>query len=167
MSKIDQVTLFRINTLHPKIRKEVKQLYFDEVLRSLPENITCRFTQTLRTREEQDALYAQGRTKPGKIVTNAKFGQSFHSYGLAFDFVLLINGKEISWDIKKDWDGDNIADWMEVVNIFKKHGYTWGGDFKGKFKDYPHLEKTFGYTWQQMKALYDAKKFDSEGYIIL
>jgi peptidoglycan L-alanyl-D-glutamate endopeptidase CwlK len=164
MSKIDQVTLFRINTLHPKIRKEVKSIYLNKILPVLPKDITCRFTYTLRTFQEQADLYALGRTKPGKKVTNALPGQSFHQYGLALDYVLLkdTNGdnkfETVIWDVNEDW--------KDIAREFKAHGYTWGGDFK-KFVDYPHVEKTFGYTWQQMKALYDAKKFDSEGYIIL
>lgn len=162
--KIDQITLFRINTLHPAIRKEVKSIYLNKVLPFLPKDITCRFTYTLRTFEEQAALYAQGRTKPGKKVTNALPGQSFHQYGLAFDYVLL-----------KDTDGDNKFetviwdvndDWKSIAREYKAHGYTWGGDFKS-FKDYPHIEKTFGKTWKELKALYDEKKFDNEGYVIL
>lgn len=161
---MDKVTQTRINKLHPLIKKEVFKIV-EEIDLALTGRAKIRITQGLRTKQEQDDLYAQGRTKPGRIVTRAKFGQSFHSYGLAIDFVLLIDGKEVSWDINKDWDGDKIADWMEVINIFKKHGYVWGGDWK--FKDYPHLEKTFNHTWQEMKAIYDAGNFDSEGYIIL
>lgn len=168
---MDQISLSRINKLHPKIRKEVKRIYLEEVIPCLPDNITCRITQGLRTKAEQDALYAQGRTvlfdnngkRLGK-VTNAKFGQSFHSYGFAIDFVILIDKDRNGTFETVSWKVDSA--WMEVVNIFKSNGYKWGGNFQS-FKDYPHLEKTFGYTWQQMKALYDAGKFDDEGYIIL
>lgn len=164
MSKIDQITLFRINSLHPIIRKEVKKIYLNEILRILPDNITCRFTHTLRTFSEQEELYAQGRTKPGKKVTNARAGQSMHNYGLAIDIVILVdkNGdgkfETVSWNIDNNW--------MSIVNIFKEHGYIWGGDWT-KFKDYPHFEKTFGNTWQNLKAIYDNKIFDEEGYIKL
>ncbi|SVE43245.1 uncharacterized protein METZ01_LOCUS496099, partial [marine metagenome] len=41
---------------------------------------------TLRTYAEQDDLYEQGRTEPGKIVTNARGGKSWHNFGLAIDF---------------------------------------------------------------------------------
>lgn len=48
---------------------------------------------TFRSMGEQDELYTHGRTVPGAIVTNAKAGQSAHNYGLALDFVPLLNGR--------------------------------------------------------------------------
>ena len=49
----------------------------------------------------------------------------------------------------KDFDKDGQADWMEVVKIFEKYGWFWGGNFR-TFKDYPHFEKTFGLTTKQL-----------------
>lgn len=101
-------------------------------------------TQGLRTIADQDALYAQGRTKPGSIVTNAKGGYSYHNFGVAIDFALLLpDGKSVSWDMKRDGDCDGIADWDEVVADAKRIGWSWGGDWHS-FKDYPHFEITFG-----------------------
>ncbi|MFD5020007.1 M15 family metallopeptidase [Paenibacillus sp. NPDC058367] len=109
-------------------------------------------TQGLRTIAEQDALYAQGRTKPGSIVTNAKGGYSYHNYGLAIDFALLLpDGKTVSWDMKRDGDGDKVTDWQEVVQEAKKLGFEWGGDWT-TFKDYPHFQMTFGLTLTQLRA---------------
>lgn len=154
---MDKITEQRIALLHPKIREEVKKIVI-EANSAISSKLTIRIVQGLRTIAEQDALYAQGRTAPGKIVTKAKGGSSYHNYGLAIDFAFLIDGKEISWDTAKDWDGDKIADWLEVVKIFLKAGYGWGGNFKS-IKDFPHLEKTFGYTWQQLLAKYNKKDF--------
>ena len=147
---IDQITLKRIELLHPKLRLETKDLYLNKIVPALTGRAMCRFAYTLRTFQEQDELYAQGRTKmfdnSGNrlgIVTKAKGGQSIHNYGLALDIVLIIDGKTASWDIKKDFDADQKSDWMEVVNIFKNAGWSWGGDWES-FKDYPHFEKTFG-----------------------
>ena len=160
---LDKVTINRIKLLHPVIVDEVMMIYENEITPSLT-NAFCRFAYTLRTFEEQTELYSRGRTKlfdsKGNrlgIVTNAKPGQSFHQYGLAFDFV-LIDGNKASWDIAKDFDGDGIADWMEVVGIFKKYGWEWGGDFRS-FKDYPHLQKPMGYTWRELLAKYKRKDF--------
>jgi peptidoglycan L-alanyl-D-glutamate endopeptidase CwlK len=117
-----------------------------------------RFAQTYRSIDEQNELYAQGRTKPGKIVTNARGGSSYHNYGLAIDIVLIIDGKTASWDMVTDFDGDHVADWMECVKIFKSHGWEWGGDWKS-IKDYPHFQRTFGKSEVQLLALYKAGKF--------
>lgn len=137
----------KINTLHPAIRDEVRKLvdFINEYV--LTSNVKMLVTQTLRTFEEQNKLYNQ---KPK--VTNAKGGQSIHNYGLAFDFCLIQNGKTI-WDTKKDFDGDKVADWMEIVELFKANGYKWGGNFRSIY-DAPHFEKTFGYSWQQLLEKY-------------
>lgn len=154
---MDKISLDRLSLLHPKLRSEAINI-LQECEEELKGRASVRITQTLRTIEEQNALYAQGRTTKGKIVTNAKGGSSFHNYGLALDFVLLIDNKETSWDINKDWDDDRIADWMEVVKVFKKYGWTWGGDFRS-IKDYPHFEKTFSYSWKQLLEKYNKKDF--------
>ena len=170
---MDEISLQRITQAHPKLRAELSKIYI-EANNALGKNVRLRFTQVFRTFKEQDDLFAKGRTtgKKGAIVTQSKGGQSFHNYGLAVDIVLLIDkdgdGKfeTASWDTKTDWDADKIADWMEVVQVFKKYGWKWGGEFKS-FKDLPHFEKTFGKTWQNLKALHDAKKVDKEGFVIL
>jgi len=148
---MDTITLARIELLHPKLRTEAKEIYSD-ICKALKGRSAVRFTHTLRTIAEQDALYAQGRTAPGKIVTNAKGGKSYHNYGLAIDICLIIDGKEASWDTTKDFDKDGISDWMEIVTIFKSRGWEWGGDFVS-IKDTPHFQKTFGYTTAKLKSM--------------
>ena len=166
----DQKTLERIQLLHPKLRDEALELY-DEIVASLTGSAICRFAYTLRTFAEQDALFAQGRSKPGKRVTNAKGGQSYHNYGLAIDIVLLVdkdkNGtfETAAWDLKTDFDGDKKADWMEVVQIFKRYGYEWGGDWK--FVDAPHFQKTFGKSIYELRALHTAGKVDKNGFVLI
>jgi peptidoglycan L-alanyl-D-glutamate endopeptidase CwlK len=158
---VDKITVDRIKLMHPKVSSEVMSLYLDKIVPALTGKAICRFAYTVRTFSEQTALYAQGRTilydskgrRLGK-VTNAKSGQSYHNYGLALDIVLLkdtnADGKfdTASWETAIDFDKDGKADWMEVVDIFKKAGWTWGGDWK--FKDAPHFEKTFGYSWRTL-----------------
>lgn len=136
---MDKVTLERIDNLHPFIREEVKQI-IKECDEALTGRAKIRITQGLRTFKEQDELYAIGRSKAGKKVTNAKSGQSIHNYGLAVDVCLIIDGKTASWETAKDWDKDKVADWYECVKIFAKHGWDWGGNWK-TFKDLPHFEK--------------------------
>lgn len=136
---MDQVTKDRINKLHPMVREEVIQI-IKECDEALTGRAKVRITQGLRTFEEQNKLYAIGRTISGKKITNAKGGQSIHNYGLAVDICLMIDGTTASWDTAKDWDGDKIADWDECVKIFARYGWDWGGNWK-TFKDLPHFEK--------------------------
>lgn len=158
----DSITIERIKLLHPKDRDMALQMY-DEQCEALTGRAILRYAYTLRTFAEQDALFAQGRTVPGKKVTNAKGGQSYHNYGLAYDIVLLKdmdgNGtfETASWETNVDFDGDGIADWKEVVTIAKRYGYDWGGSWK--FTDMPHFEKTHGYSVIQLMEAFNAKKF--------
>jgi peptidoglycan L-alanyl-D-glutamate endopeptidase CwlK len=166
----DKLTLERISYLHPKLREEAIDIY-DEVVLALTGKAICRFSFTFRTFAEQDALYAQGRNKPGRIVTNAKGGQSYHNYGLAIDIALLIdkdgNGthETASWDIKTDFDKDGKSDWQEIVAIFKRYGWSWGGDWK--FLDTPHFQKTFGYSIMQLQKLHKNNKVDKNGFVLI
>lgn len=147
---MDSATLKRIETAHPCVVDELREIY-KEISAALKGRATCRFTHVLRSFKEQTELYAQGRTKPGKIVTNAKAGYSYHNYGLAVDICLIIDGKSAVWDTKTDFDIDGIADWMEIVRIFKAHGWEWGGDWK-RFPDLPHFQKTFGFSIADLLA---------------
>lgn len=152
---MDKVTIDRIQLLHPKLRDEVTDIYH-EICEALNDKVICRFSHTLRSFAEQDALYY---AKPQ--VTKAKGGQSYHNYGLAIDIVLLIdkdgNGtnETASWDVKRDFDGDNQADWMEIVAIFKRHGWEWGGDWK--FYDAPHFQKTLGHSIVQLQKMHNTQ----------
>lgn len=88
--------------------------------------------QGYRSIAEQNTLYAQGRTAPGNVVTNARGGQSNHNYGVAVDFFLY------DGDITKaKWVID--ADFRKVVTEMKKQGFDWGGDWTS-FYDAPHFE---------------------------
>lgn len=154
---MDKITLERIELLAPVVRDEARLIY-EEICEALKGRAICRFSHTLRTNAEQEALFAIGRTKPGKKVTNARAGQSWHNYGRAIDIVLLVdrdkNGsfESASWETNVDFDGDGRADWMEVVAIFKRYGWEHGGDWH--FKDMPHFQRTNGATIAQMQKLY-------------
>ena len=97
-------------------------------------------TDGFRTYAEQKELYASGRTKVGKILTNAPPGTSNHEKGLAVDLAFQKDGK-LSYE-QKNYD--------LIVPVAKKLGITWGGDWKD-FPDKPHFEKL---------------KFDTNGTII-
>lgn len=145
---MDNRSLANLNTLHPRL-KQIAIDAWTQAQAEMPLNTLIIVVQGGRTFEESNALYAQGRTEPGEIVTNAPAGESFHNYFLAFDFAMITNGKD-----------DYVVgpNWMKVVKILKSHGFEWGGDWTS-IKDYPHFEMRFGHTWQQLLAKYKAKDF--------
>jgi len=112
---MDKITLERIGLMHPKVRAEVLAAYKHINNNLLGKGVRLRFTYTLRTFKEQDAMYAQGRTTAGPIITKARSGFSFHNYGLAFDIVILLdkdgdgNFTEVSWSTVADHDKDGIV----------------------------------------------------------
>ena len=110
----------------------------------------------LRTFEDQDELYAQGRTKPGKIVTNARSGDSLHQYGLAADYVLDGQvekpGIQWSWNTRADLNADR-NDWLQMGEIAESWGLEWGGRWK-RFPDLPHVQNTYGLTLAEIKEIY-------------
>lgn len=158
----DAPSIVRVKLLHPAIRDEVAEL-IGKIEINNPKFIV-RIVQGLRTIDEQNALYAQGRTKQGNIVTNAKGGSSYHNYGIAFDFCLIYDKLNrgvydtISWDTNFDADKDGVKDWQEVVQMFIKNGYEWGGNWHS-IVDNPHIQKTFGYNWRQLLDKYNKKDF--------
>lgn len=99
-------------------------------------------TSTLRTNAQQDALYAQGRTAPGKVVTNARAGQSWHNYGLAFDFCPIVNGKPAWADSKQ---------FTRCGQIAESVGLEWAGRWV-KFKEMAHCQYTGGLTLADLQA---------------
>lgn len=121
----------------------------------LKNGITILLICTYRSNEEQDALYAQGRTKPGAIVTNAKAGKSKHNVTLpdgtpaseAFDVLPLRNGKPVwgtSGDGIDDNDADDHRDDLEVWQRVGEHGVAvglkWYGSPGSPFKEFPHFQ---------------------------
>lgn len=178
----DKITLDRIKLMHPDLREEVLAMY-DLFCAALTGSAICGLAYTLRTYNEQNSLFALGRTvvnptgknpkKPmGNVVTNARGGQSYHNFGLAFDIVLLKdvkgNGKfdTASWETNVDFDGDGRSDWQEIVTIVKQHGWEWGGDWK--FTDMPHFQKTMNRSVVELNQMVtDQKVFAGTSYPIL
>ena len=89
-----------------------------------------------RTWDEQNALYAQGRTKPGKKVTNARGGYSWHNFGVAGDFgvfkgkLYLDDGTEAQRELAQ-----RVHKACSLVT--DDAGLEWGGDWQTS-KDTPH-----------------------------
>ena len=115
-----------ISQLHPRLQQKIEEL------RRLctSEGLALGIGECFRSVEEQNALYAQGRTAPGAIVTNAP-GSSYssqHQWGIAFDFYENVAGKAY----------DNIRFFNRVGALGKSVGLGWGGDWTSPV-DKPHL----------------------------
>ena len=158
---MDLITLTRIELMHPKLRKSLREQY-EFINGTLPNGVRLRLSYTLRTVKEQNDLYAMGRTAFGSIVTNAKGGQSIHNFGLAFDIVILLDTDRNGSFETAVWAGRYFD---QVVKYFKYQGWEWGGDWK-KYKDNPHFqakkENGQSWTWKELAKL----PKDKEGYFV-
>lgn len=109
----------------------------------------------LRSWAAQAALYAQGRTKPGKIVTKARPGSSWHNYGLAIDLGLFKNG--VYLDEAKPTEADKL--YAEIGRVAADHGIEWAGNWTS-FKESPHFQITFGKTLAELREKMPAVGYD-------
>jgi peptidoglycan L-alanyl-D-glutamate endopeptidase CwlK len=137
----------KLEDLHPRVQAMARRLLDDAARAGIPLTVTF----TLRSMETQAALYAQGRSKPGKIVTNARPGYSFHNFGLALDVAPTELLKLPNW-------GDTLATqkradalWAKLGAIGKAIGFRWGGDFVS-IKDRPHFEWSGGLSLADLRA---------------
>ena len=132
-----------ITQCHPKLQELAKKLV-DECAR---QGLKIKITECLRTVKEQDDLYAQGRTKPGNIVTNAKGStySSLHMWGIAFD-ICRNDGKGAYYNDDRFF--------QKVGAIGQKLGLEWGGSFKS-IVDLPHFQMpNWGSTSSKLKSQY-------------
>jgi peptidoglycan L-alanyl-D-glutamate endopeptidase CwlK len=106
------------------------------------QGIDVLITSTFRDYESQQALYEQGRTTPGNIVTNAPAGYSFHNFRCAFDFVPLVNGK-CAWS--------DTALFTKCGEIAESVGLEWAGRWKS-FKELAHCQYTGGLTLEDLRV---------------
>lgn len=114
-----------IATLLPEVRPYARAL----VTKAAAAGITIKVISALRTYEEQNALYAQGRSRPGKIVTKAHGGYSNHNFGIAFDIGIFEGGRYLPESEK----------YKAVGAIGSDLGLEWGGNWKN-FNDAPHFQ---------------------------
>jgi peptidoglycan L-alanyl-D-glutamate endopeptidase CwlK len=128
-----------IKELLPVVRAKVER--FQQLCEE--NGIDLLITSTFRDAASQAALYAQGRTAPGAIVTNAKPGQSWHNHRCAIDVVPLVNGKA-NWNTK-----DPV--WAKLGELGKQAGLEWAGEWK-RFKEMAHFQYTGGFTLAQLQA---------------
>lgn len=107
------------------------------------QGVTLIVTQTFRSLKEQAALYAQGRTKPGKIVTYAPPGYSWHNWRRAFDVAIQVYPGDPN--LRDLYDGP----WEVVGDLGEAVGLEWGG--RWELPDRPHFQYTGGLTLHGMR----------------
>ena len=130
-----------LEDLHPRVAALARRLIEQCAAQGIDLLITC----TWRDHASQDALYAQGRTRPGRVVTCARGGQSWHNWRIAFDVVPLRGGKLV-WGTQ----GADGELWCRVGEIGEAIGLEWGG--RWKFIDMPHFQYTAGLTLADLQS---------------
>lgn len=127
-----------IDQLHPKVKELAEKLLYE----AKKQGLNVKIIDTYRSKERQDYLYAQGRTRPGSIVTNAKGSDmsSYHNWRLAFDCIQNKKGDEY-----------NSVFLAKLGKIGQSIGLEWGGGWSG-FKDAPHFQYTFGLSIKDLKS---------------
>lgn len=128
--EMDQRTKKLLEDLIPAAKKIMHRML--EIAHANKLNMQCH--SCYRSSEDQDKLYAMGRTEPGKIVTNARGGQSTHNYRIAADFHFLDKDGKIVWDEKL-----YKKVWSLVKAELVPQGLRWAGDWK-TFKETAHFE---------------------------
>ena len=126
------VAMRGIDKLHPELQVCVTKFLAE----CKKQGLNVLVTETLRTLEEQEELYAQGRTKPGNIVTNARGYQSPHAWGVSFDFCRNEKGREYD---NSDGFFEFVGEIAKTIFDGTEYDLFWGGDFKS-FVDKPHIE---------------------------
>ena len=123
--RVDDRSEKAIATLLPEVQPYARAL----VSRAAQHGITIKVISGLRTYDEQNDLFSQGRTKPGRIVTNARAGFSNHNFGIAFDIGVFEGTKYL----------DDSPKYKAVGVLGMDLGLEWGGNWK-TIVDQPHFQ---------------------------
>jgi len=156
-------TIENLAGLNRKFRAQVEQFLISAQPITEKHKITIEVISGLRSWQQQAALYARGRTKPGlkggygegNYVTKAPPGSSWHNYGLAVDFGLFAGGKYIDESAPKRAN----AIYAELGKLAESMGIEWAGNWK-KFTETPHFQNRFNMTIAQAKTKIAQVNFD-------
>ena len=140
---MDDRTLLNLRYVYPDIRVRFFRV-LEDIIRATGRTIVV--TEGLRSVESQALRYAQGRTSPGPIVTNALPGKSMHTFGLAFDVCFPGKDPYLEKDLKSG------ATWERFGVAVEAHGLRWGGRFVSV--DRPHAHHLYGHSPDQLRGLY-------------
>lgn len=142
---LEALSAKRLEQVHPTLAQKIAELQGKL-------DFPVRVTQALRTWQEQELLYEQGRSLPGKKVTNAQPGWSWHNFGMSVDLVPLGQGTKIP-----DWN-DKHPQWQQMIDAGVTLGLTAGALFR-TFPDMPHFQITGKFPpspTDEVRAIYKA-----------
>jgi len=145
---LDPRSAANIATLLPAAQRAARALLAAANDGRLGPGIVVKVIAGTRTYAEQDALYAQGRTAPGPIVTDAPAGYSNHNFGIAFDVGLFNGGVYLN-------DSPLYA---KVGALGRSQGLEWGGDWTS-FPDEPHFQLPWSGSLAEARALVASEKW--------
>lgn len=148
LSILDERSAKNVATLHSKVQQIFRNWIAECQILAKTFNYEYKAISGNRTWEEQAKIYAQGRTAPGKIVTNAKPGYSNHNYGIAVDMGVFKDGKYLDDSNPSEAEAFH----KKAAEIAEKYNIEWGGSWKS-FKDYPHFEYKTGKTISQLRQI--------------
>ena len=145
LGRFDKRSETIIMTLHPIAQEKAREFLRKIKDSNILGNTIIKIISGTRTYAEQAAIYAQGRTKPGRIVTNASPGRSNHNFGIAWDIGLFDDG-----------------DYLEESPLYRKVGalgkeidlIEWGGDWSS-IVDTPHYQVKNGLTLAQTREKFE------------
>jgi peptidoglycan L-alanyl-D-glutamate endopeptidase CwlK len=138
---LDPRSAAAIATLLPAAQRAARRLLAVANDGRLGPGVVVKVICGTRTYAEQTALYAQGRTTPGPIVTDAPAGYSNHNFGIAFDVGIFNRGEYL----------DDSSFYMKIGTLGRSQGLEWGGDWIG-FTDEPHFQLPYPGTLAEARA---------------
>jgi peptidoglycan L-alanyl-D-glutamate endopeptidase CwlK len=144
IGRFDKRSESRIVTLHPKAQEKAREFLKELKGANFFDGVVVKIISGTRTYAEQAEIYAQGRTKPGRIVTKAGPGRSNHNFGTA-------------WDVGLFNDSDYLDDsplYKEVGKVGKSLGLEWGGDWRSII-DEPHFQLPTEYNMTQVRERFE------------
>lgn len=148
LSVLDERSAKNVATLHARVQSIFRDWIAECQIIAKAHGYEYKAISGNRTWEEQAKIYAQGRTAPGKIVTNAKPGYSNHNFGIAVDMGVFKDSKYL--DGSKPSEAEAFH--RKAAAIAEKYGIEWGGSWKS-FKDCPHFEYKTGKALAQLRQL--------------
>lgn len=132
-----------LSSVYPDLAHRMQRVYANmQIVRQM----SMRACQGMRTYEEQEADWNQGRTTSGAIITYARAGESFHNFGCAVDSCFTGSDPFLDKLTKSGFY------WAEYGRFVLAQGLVWGGGFS--HPDRPHAQITYGLTLTDIQEIY-------------